>query len=383
MNILILNYEYPPLGGGAGIGTKAIAEEFVTLGHKVTVITTKALGLSSHEIINGVEVYRVPVIGRGKLYRASWISLFSWPFASLALGFWLCLKNKFDIINTHFFAPTGPTGTILSTIFRVPNVIYAHGGDVFDPDKMNTTPSGKSLLSWLLRISMRIQAKFASAVVTQTSSLKSKILQILPNASVHTLPLPFYPSKIEPKGGFSHSGLRLVAMGRVVERKGFQFVVEALKSLPQDVYLTIIGDGKYMDNLQRIVADLGLTDRIEFTGFISADNSDFKFQKLLEADVFVMPSTYEPMGIVVLEAMSIGLPIITTNSGGQVDIVQHNRNGIVVNPKSAEELANAVNELYNHREFLKKYSINNLEDIIKYYPQTLIKQYEAIFKRAI
>jgi L-malate glycosyltransferase len=384
MKILILNYEYPPLGGGAGVGTKAIAENLVKIGHHVTVLTTQAFDLKEYEQLNGVEIHRVKVIGRSKLHGASWLSLFTWPIMSLIKGIQLCQKSKFDIINTHFFAPTGPTGTVLSKLFRIPNIVYAHGGDVYDPDKMNTTPSGEGALSSLLRLSMKWQAKFSAGIVTQTSDLQSKINKVLPNTKVDIIPLPFDRyTKLIPKKTFSSDGFSIVALGRVVERKGFQYLIKSLVHLPNDITLTIIGDGKYMTFLQNLVSDLNLAKRVKFTGFISSERVEDKFKILHDSDIFVMPSTYEAMGVVLLEAMSVGLPIITTNAGGQVDIVSNEINGFIVDPANEEQLAEKILQMYNERQLLSKFSKNNIQKIKNFYPEHLVLEYEKYFKKHI
>ncbi len=162
LKILIINYEHPHVGGGGGVCTQNVAHELAKKGHMVHILTTVAKGLPAVSEEEGVTIFRVPVIGRKDLNVASNISMLTFPLTSIPKGLKLCFKYKYDIINTHFYAPSGPTGMIVSLLSRIPNVLYIHGADVYDPTRMHKTPAGKGFLSWLLRLNARIQNVFAS-----------------------------------------------------------------------------------------------------------------------------------------------------------------------------------------------------------------------------
>ncbi len=134
MRILVINYEYPPIGGGGGFVTRDIVEHMVTKGAKVTVLTSGYKGLNKRENINGVDVIRVPVLLRNKREVASLMSMVSYIPSSIIKALFSGARGTYDIINTHFAVPSGPAGQILARAFRIPNVLSIHGGDIFNPD---------------------------------------------------------------------------------------------------------------------------------------------------------------------------------------------------------------------------------------------------------
>lgn len=114
MRILVINYEYPPVGGGGGFVTRDIIEQMVICGHSVSIITSGFQGLKRHEIVNGVEVFRVPVLFRKKMEVANLPSMLSYFPSSVFHALFVMKGHEYDVINTHFAIPCGPAGHILS-----------------------------------------------------------------------------------------------------------------------------------------------------------------------------------------------------------------------------------------------------------------------------
>lgn len=122
MNILICNYEYPPLGGGGGVVTAQLVEHLVKR-HDVTVLTSKAFDLPEESRENGARILRVPVFGRTKKAAGSLPSLLSYVPMAIRRGKALMRTERFDVINTHFAVPTGPVGDALARHAGIPNIL--------------------------------------------------------------------------------------------------------------------------------------------------------------------------------------------------------------------------------------------------------------------
>ena len=145
-------------------------------------------------------------------------------------------------------------------------------------------------------------------------------------------------------------GLTLLSVGRLVERKGVRYVIDALNILPRELgaRLVIIGDGPERERLESQARDLGVVERVEFRGWVDPTELDRAYS---EADIFVLPAVVdargdtEGLGMVLLEAMAYGKPVIATPLGGITDIVENERTGLLVPPDDGAALAQAIARL--------------------------------------
>lgn len=366
--------------------TQNIAHELVKKGHFVHILTTGMKGFRKISDDSGVTIFRVPVIGRKDLNVASNISMLTFPITSIPKGLLLCLKHKYDIINTHFYAPSGVTGMVVSFLTRIPNVLYIHGADVYDPSRMHKTPAGKGILSRLLRISARIQNFFARTIACQSSNTYENIhTYIKPKKDVTIIPLPFKKPpavKATKKAlGLDPKKFYLLSVGRAVKRKGYEYLVQALPSLDNSIHLLIMGEGPVIPELKKMSKELGVVDRLHCLGHISEDTEKFKYYAA--SDLYVLSSLHEGMGIIVQEAMEFGLPVVATNHGGQVDLIKENINGLLVPPENPKLLAAAIKKIYNSTSLQKKFGLKNKEIIKNYYAPIIVDKYLDLFYESI
>jgi glycosyltransferase involved in cell wall biosynthesis len=314
--VLIVSYEYPPLGGGGGVIFRDLAEELAR--HtEVAVLTSGRADLPGHERLGGVEIIRTPVLMRDANATASLPSLLSFFPSSLVTGYRLLRERRYDLIHSSFAVPSAPSGLLLARRFGLPHVLSIHGGDLYDPSKKlspHRTPLLKQTVAWVLHRSDR--------VVAQSSDTVARARDIYRARAVDCVPLAVKPISFKPRSrsefGWSRDGVVLITVGRLVARKGLGELLEIVASLDESVQLAVVGDGPLRPELERQAQALGIAQRVQFCGFVTDEE---KWQRLAAADLYVSTTQHEGFGIVFLEAMETGLPVICYDRGGQVDFV--------------------------------------------------------------
>jgi glycosyltransferase involved in cell wall biosynthesis len=327
MKILFCNYEYPPLGGGGGVVMAALARELARR-HTVTVLTSRALALPAESDNAGVRVIRAPVIFRRELAVANLPSMLAYVPAAGLRGLRLQRGGQFDVINTHFVVPSGPVGHVLARLWRIPNVLSVHGGDLYDPSKA----SSPHRHAWL-RGPIRYLLRRADRLVGQSRNTLEHVRGFYGvDRASELIPLgierPSQEAPVRRELGIPEDAFVMVTVGRLVARKANLKLVEALIAAQRpNAHLLIVGDGPEADAIQAAAAHAGLGERVHLTGQVSEER---KFQALASADIFVSASQHEGFGLVFLEAMAYRLPIICFDHGGQTDFLNDGETGFVV-----------------------------------------------------
>ena len=181
--------------------------------------------------------------------------------------------------------------------------------------------------------------------------------------------------------GLDRNDFLIVAIGRLVKRKGLDHLLHAVhKTKIPTIKVLLIGEGPEKDYLKFLASELGMGSRVVLTGAVSEEK---KFQYLSVSDLFILPSLHEGFGIVFLEAMHCGLPLITTNCGGQTDFIKEGHNGFLVPVGDTEALAGRIVALFQSYDLHQQISANNLEDIKKFSISATAGRYEEIFKTAL
>lgn len=382
LRILIINYEYPPIGGGGGVICRDIAEEVSAIGHRVTVVTSGFKGLEKYEVKNGVEIVRVPVLFRSKQNTASLPSMLSYVPLSVSKANELLSKESFDIINTHFAIPSGPAGNSISKKFKIPNVLSIHGGDIYDPSKSLSPHKTIGLKQTVRKMLLN-----SDRVVAQSSDTK-KNAEAFYNVqrNIDIIPLGIKPNKFPNKTrrelGLSDDKKIFITVGRLIARKNLEELIHIVSKIKKDFSceLLVIGDGPEKENLQQKINSLNLSGEIKLLGRVS---EELKFQYLNISDVYLSTAIHEGFGIVFLEAMECGLPVICYNRGGQIDFLKSGETGYLVKLKDAESFYNSLKNLLTNVNMVEKIGVYNKELVKRFYISNIAKQYLQIFEEVI
>jgi glycosyltransferase involved in cell wall biosynthesis len=251
----------------------------------------------------------------------------------------LARSGEFDVVHAFWPIPQGVLGLAAKRAAGIPLVSTFFGVELTWMDRQFP------FLAPMLRRIVR-----GSDAVTAISTYTAERLQrVAPGVRTEVIPfgaaVDAAPSLPPPRPAGSRP--ELLFMGRLVERKGVHLLLEALSLLARESrpLLHVVGDGPERARLQGLAGELRLVDDVVFHGFVSSEE---KAERLAGCDAFVLPAVIdskgdtEGLGVVLLEAMTYGKPVIASAAGGIVDIVRDGRNGFLVPPGDASALAGAI-----------------------------------------
>jgi glycosyltransferase involved in cell wall biosynthesis len=373
MRVLILNYEFPPLGGGGGHVAQSMAEDLVKRFSQVDVVTSRFKNLPKKEKITVTEndphsfytVYRVGIFGRRGWYSSTLFSMMSFLFTGFFKSASLLQKSKYDYINTHFAIPTGPVGVLLAKIFRIKNTLNIHGGDIYNPNYIIRPEKNiltRTIIRWVLNNSDTITA--------HSADVKHRAQEYYsPNKAIEIVPIGFKPIPFKVLDrtalGLRPDRFYFITVARLVPRKRIDRMIAAMSQAHNDrIALLIIGDGPERQHLESQAEALGLGDSIQFLGFVPDEK---KLQLLSCSDAFITTSIHEGFGITIQEAMYCGLPLIAPNQGGYLDFIVDKVNALLYNDNQRDGLIASMQQLYANENLRKTLGKNNREQIKKSY----------------
>lgn len=360
--------------------TSLLAQEMVKR-HEVTVLTSRGLGLPAESVDKGIMVIRVPVFFRNRETVANLISMLAFIPMGIKAGKKLLKTNQFDIINTHFVLPSGPVGDTISSFGGIPNVLSVHGGDLYDPTKL-TSPHRYSLLRhWTRKLLRR-----AIAVVVQSSDTLENMRRFYTTEIKGVrIPLgirmPIISTASRGQYGFGEDEVLMVTVGRLIPRKALNQLISMMEGLREErVRLLIVGSGPQEKLLKQESSKKQLENKIVFMGYVEESE---KFRILRMCDLYVSTSQHEGFGLVFLEAMASGLPIICYDSGGQTDFLRDQETGYLAPLNDLELFTKRCQFLIRNPELRKAIGGKNICRAQDFSIENCALQYEKIFNEVV
>lgn len=346
MKILMLSWEYPPrIIGGLARHVHDLSVALVQQGHEVEVITGDHVERSELDIMDGVRVHRLKMYSPQPLDFLDSVFQFNLDMMERVVG----LREKgvdFDIIHAHDWL-VAYGAKALKHAYRRPLLATVHATEYGRNHGLHN-PLQRYISSvewWLAYEAWHVIccSDYMYNELHQFLQVPEDKLSVIPNGVNREDFQPSAPDAAEFRRQYAAPDEKMVFfIGRLVTEKGVGVLIEAVPiilSRYPNCKFVIAGKGPAADYLKRRARELGVYERIYFTGFIGDDVRNNLYHV---ADVAVFPSLYEPFGIVALEAMAAQVPVVVSNVGGFAEIIQHGKNGLQALPGNHESLADNI-----------------------------------------
>ena len=344
LSVMMLTWEFPPrIIGGISPHVYYLSRSLARNGVKVFVVTCDFPGAPQHEVLDGVEVYRVDSYRNPSPDFATWVYLMNVNMQKEAATIIRNLDENFDVIHAHDWL-VATAGIGLKHVFRKPLFATIHSTEIgrrngihLDHERMiHETEAWLTYEAWKVICC----SDYMVSHVRWAFGLPPDKQVMIPNG-VNTDVYAEAQSKdlTQFRRRFALPGERIVLfVGRLVYEKGVHVLVNAIPKVLEkvDAKTVIVGNGYMKEQISGIVKGLGIDQKVMFTGFVD-DETLRRLQTC--ADVSVVPSLFEPFGIVALEAMAAKSPVVVSDTGGLAEIVDHDVDGIKVYPNNPDSLA--------------------------------------------
>ncbi len=443
MRILIINYEFPPIGAGGGKASQKIATSLVEMGHTVRVITSRPTQMYSLfgnlSVLAGVGfwVYLIiiklqldkdisdhgftilgtlllligfilrhtgitwelisPIRGlkpiefidgvevqripvlRQRQDYCSTPEMFTFLLSGLWYSFFQVREFKPDVVHIFFGIPDGPIGWMLKRAYGLPYLISLRGADVPSSEVKRFAKQYK-----VLRPFIRWLWHDADALVAVSNGLRSYAYETTPDLPIEVIPNAIELSEFTPpRQRSTDHPVRLLFVGRLNAFKNVEALIDACCQLRandvENFELQLVGEGERRSNLERLVVEKGLTKHVNFIGWVERGEIVNYYR---QADLFVTATTWEGMPNTVLEGMACGLPVVATRASGLEELVRDGVNGYLVEINNPSLLADRLTELIDNpyeRHRMGKESRKITEREFDW--EYIARQYVDVYKR--
>ena len=342
--------QFPPHVGGVGVHIHTLSKELVKQGHEVYVITYPHKDIKDIDGINviGTKGLNIPGV-RGLMFKKN---------AKKALES-LLEKEDIDIIHGHYLFPAGAAAVEVGNEHGIKTYVTAHGSDMFEVYKKQP----------IMRSTLKNVLKRADVVLAVSNALRHEIIATGVSGISNKTRICWNSVDIEKFSQKEDNSFRnelgltdkpiVLFVGNLIKRKNVDSLLEAKKIANSNYNLVIVGDGPLFKKLKKKVEEENIRDVI-FTG----SRNDVE-NIIPSCDVLVLPSLSESFGLVLIEALACGKPVIGSNVGGITEIITDDV-GLLVNPNKVSSIASAIDRIINDGEFRNLLSSNARDRAINF-----------------
>jgi glycosyltransferase involved in cell wall biosynthesis len=382
--VMMLTWEFPPrIIGGISPHVYYLSKSLARNGVKVYVVTCDFPGAPQHEVVDGVEIFRIDSYKNPSPDFATWVYLMNVNMQKEAAALVNSLGGV-DVFHAHDWL-VATAGIGLKHVFRKPLLATMHSTEIgrrngihFDYERMiHETEAWLTYEAWKVICC----SDYMVSHVRWAFGLPADKLVMAPNgvnADVYAKIGNDDLSRFRGKFALPEEKI-ILFVGRLVHEKGVHVLVNAVPKVLGKVNakLIIVGNGYMREQLSNIVKSMGFAHKVMFTGFVD-DETLRKLQKC--ADVSVVPSLFEPFGIVALEAMAAKSPVVVSDTGGLSEIVEHDVSGVKVYADNPESLAWGITKVLtddNYANWLRNNAYKRIQE--KYDWNKIAQQTKTIY----
>jgi len=383
LRIVLLTLKFPPLLGGDVTHTLYLARFLSSQGIDTHVVTIKTKTASCFELDERLEVHRLGLPSTTtELERFGFKRLLYMILSSLWL-LKLHFRERIDLVHAHGWDPA-IVGGVFSRLFGVPLVLTVHG--IPRPKE----PLAGLMFPLLESLIVRLCSSRRSRLIALTQSDRSSLLEMgVDEEAIDIIPNGIDVEEFEridsagfrESHGISSEAFLVLFVGRLHGQKGVETLLRAANRLKEgDIHFLIVGSG----HKEKEYKDLASALEVENTFFLGEIERDELLKAFASSDTFVLPSLFEGLPYVVLEAMAAGKPVVATRLPGLAEVIDEGVNGLLFDEGDDEELAEAILRLRGDRVAAEKMGEGGRELVEKRFDwRSVFKEVLEVYMRIL
>lgn len=376
MKILMLNNEFPPLGGGTGTVNMELFNILQNFPEYKIDLITSAIGNKKEieQFSENIRIIKYPVNNKN-IHHSSNFELIKYTIKSIFGTYKYNKIEKYNLCMAWSTVPAGFTGFVISVLTGIPYIVRVGGPDIpgFEERYKNLYKVISPLIKlvWKKAKLLIAKCKIEQEMIIKTGCKKN--IQIIYNG-VDTL-------KFKPKNKSVAKELTIICPARLIKRKGQDILIKAIALLKEkniNFKVDLIGEGDEKENFVNLCKELNIQENINFIGYVTRVEMPEYYSN---SDIFVLPSYNEGMSNSMLEAMASGISPVVTNVGGVEELITDKENGFIFDAGNVNQLADILEKLYSDRHLLLETSKKTRETVEQLSWSNITDKYKEIFSK--